>query len=514
MSDDRIRDIVILGGGTAGWMTAAALAKILSVNYANITLVESDEIGTVGVGESTIPQITTFNRMLGLDENEFVAKTRATFKLGIQFVDWSRIGDTYFHPFGTFGLDMAGVQFHSYWLKLNQMGEPYDFGDYSLQKLASERHRFMRGNGSDNSPLGKIDYAFQFDAGHYARFLREFAEARGVVRREGKVVDVDLNGETGFVESVTLSNGSKIAGDFFIDCSGFRGLLIDGAMKTGFIDWTHWLPCDRAIVVPTQVPTLPPFTRATALAAGWQWRIPTQNRHGNGYVYCSKFTTDEEARATLLANVEGPTLAEPRVLKFTAGRREKFWVKNCVAMGLSAGFIEPLESTSIHLIQSGIAKLMALFPDRRFEQADIDRYNRVMANDYERIRDFIILHYNATERDDTPFWNYVRTMSVPEPLKWKMDLFRGTGRLFREGDELFDTVSWSAVMVGQRLNPRGYDSVVDAMGEAEIRKRLSSMRSTLGNSVSAMPSHQTFIAKNCASPDFAFRETRALEPAL
>jgi tryptophan halogenase len=506
MSNDRIQHIVILGGGTAGWMTAAALAKILTTKYAAITLVESDEIGTVGVGESTIPQILTFNRMLGLDENEFVRQTRATFKLGIEFVDWTRKGHAYFHPFGNFGLDMAGVQFHSYWLKLNGLGDPYPLEDYSLQNLASKQNRFMRGNNAPNSPLGKIDYAYQFDAGHYARYLRFYAESRGVVRREGKVTGVEQRSEDGFITALTLAGGEKVEGDFFIDCSGFRALLIEQTLKAGFSDWSHWLPCDRAVVVPSRSTSLPPFTRATARDAGWQWRIPTQNRHGNGYVYCSKFTSDDDARATLLANLEGPPLAEPRVLKFTAGCRQKLWVKNCVAIGLSAGFIEPLESTSIHLVQAGIAKLMALFPEKHFDGADIDRYNRMMVNDYERIRDFIILHYCATERDDTEFWNYVRTMDIPAPLEEKMRLYRGSGRVFREGDELFDTVSWVAVMNGQGLKPRGYDAVVDAMEEKEIRTRLTSMRWTLSNSVAAMPSQQSFIEQNCAADDFIFNK--------
>jgi len=508
MSDNRIRSIVILGGGTAGWMTAAALSKILTTDYAPITLIESEEIGTVGVGESTIPQITTFNRMLALDENEFVRKTRATFKLGIEFVDWKKIGHSYFHPFGTFGRDMGGVQFHSYWLKLHQLGEPHPFDEYSLNKLAAQQEKFMRGNGSANSPLGKIDYAFQFDAGHYAKYLRLYSQARGVVRREGKVVDVNLRAEDGFIESLTLASGERLEADFFIDCSGFRGLLIEQTLKAGYIDWSHWLPCDRAMVVPSQAQSLPSFTRATAHAAGWQWRIPTQNRHGNGYVYSSNHISDEDARATLLANIEGTALAEPRILKFTAGRRKKCWIKNCLAIGLSAGFIEPLESTSIHLVQSGISKLMTLFPNRHFESADIERYNRTLANEYERIRDFIILHYHATARDDTPFWDHVRTMTVPETLQQKLDLFEANGRLFREADELFDTVSLSAVMIGQKSTPRGYDAVVDVMSDEEIRKRLASMRATLENSVAVMPSHRVFIAENCASEDFAFRPTR------
>ncbi len=502
MSDERIRSIVIVGGGTAGWMAAATCARLLKNDYCKITLVESEEIGTVGVGEATIPQIQVFNRMLGVDENEVMRKTHATVKLGIEFVDWARPGHRYLHPFGPYGLDMEGLSFHAFWLKLHQMGEDPDVGEYSLQAIASRRGKFMRPQNIPNSPLRNIAYALQFDAISYARFLREYSEQRGVDRREGRIVDVALRGEDGFIDSLTLADGRRIAGDLFIDCSGFRGLLIEHALKTGYIDWSHWLPCDRAIAVPCDSAGPPePFTRSTARPAGWQWHIPLQHRVGNGYVFSSKFTSDDDAHHTLMANLEGHPRAEPRLLKFTTGMRRKFWNKNVVALGLAAGFMEPLESTSIYLVQSGIAKLFAMFPNRRFEQAEIDRYNRVTTWEYERIRDFLILHYKATERADTPFWNYCRTMGIPDYLADKIRIFESHGRIFRENEELFTDTSWFAVMIGQGIRPRGYDPLVDVLPADETRRRLAQIREVLYGAVDKMTSHSEFLAQNCASDE-------------
>jgi tryptophan halogenase len=502
--NNKLRNIVIVGGGTAGWMAAATFAKFLKNDYCQIRLVESEEIGTVGVGEATIPQINIFNRMLAIDENEFVRETQATFKLGIQFVDWTRVGHRYIHPFGPYGISMEGVSFHSYWLKLRELEPDSDLADYSLQAVACLQGKFMRPVNAGNSPLSKIAYAFHFDAHLYARYLRKFAEQRGVVRTEGKIVEVKQRGEDGHIEALVLDNGTRVDGDFFIDCSGFRGLLIEQTLKTGYEDWSRYLPCNRAVAVPCESGgEFTPYTRSTARPAGWQWRIPLQHRVGNGYVYSSEHLGDDEAAATLLANLDGPARAAPRFLRFVAGRRRSFWNKNCVALGLASGFLEPLESTSIHLVQSGIAHLMTLFPDRSFSQAEVDRYNRVMTWEYERIRDFIVLHYKATERNDSPFWDYCRTMAIPEFLQEKFDIFLDRGRIFRENDELFNDTSWFAVMVGQNLRPRGHDPLVDVLSDDELRSRMAHIKETIMKSAQVMPSHREFIEQNCRAPALA-----------
>jgi tryptophan halogenase len=496
----QIRNIVIVGGGTAGWMTAAALSKFLQKGATRIRVVESEEIGTVGVGESTIPQMRIFNRMLALDENEFVSRTQATFKLAIEFRDWTRIGDSYHHPFGPYGINMDGVSFHSYWLKMHARGEAPDLGEYSLQVMAARKSRFMRPIEAPNSPLSSIAYAFHFDAGLYARYLRELSEQNGVTRTEGKIVDVQLDGESGFVEAVTLTDGQRIEGDLWIDCSGFRGLLIEQWLKTGYEDWSQWLLNDRAWAVPCELgPDRHPVTRATARPAGWQWRIPLQHRVGNGYAYSSKFVSDDEALGTLLSHLEGKPLRDPFMLKFVAGRRLKSWNRNVVAIGLSAGFMEPLESQSIFLIQVAIARLLTMFPDRGFEPADTARFNRLMNFEYERIRDFLVLHFHATERNDTPYWDYCRNMKIPDYLADKMELFRSRGRVFRENDELFNDTSWFAVMVGQGLRPRGYDPLVDEVPLDDLRQRMEHIRTVIGSSAGKMPDHWDFIARNCAA---------------
>ncbi|MBO9545730.1 tryptophan halogenase family protein [Caulobacter sp.] len=496
----RLRRVVIVGGGTAGWMTAAALGRFLKDGYTKVTLVESEAIGTVGVGESTIPQINIFNRMLGLDENDFVKKTKATFKLGIDFVDWKHIGHSYHHPFGPYGVDMEGVSFHAYWLKARAMGLSDDLGEYSLQTVAGRQSKFMRPNGQANSPLGSIAYAFQFDAGLYAKFLREYAEARGIVRQEGRIQSVQQDGESGHVTSVTLESGQVIEGDLFIDCSGFWGLLIEQTLKAGYEDWSHWLLNDRAVAMPCALGgSLAPATRATARPHGWQWRIPLQHRLGNGYAYSSAHVSDDEALADLLANLDGEPLADPNFLRFTAGRRRSSWVKNVIAIGLSAGFMEPLESQSIHLIQVGISRLLAHFPDRRFFQADIDRYNRTMTFEYEKIRDFLILHFKATQRNDTPYWDYLREMEIPDYLADKIALFKGSGRIFRENEELFNDTSWFAVLIGQGILPESWDPMADPMDEGLFKARMAEIKSVIARSAEAMPEHMQFIRDNCAA---------------
>ncbi|MCH7860555.1 tryptophan halogenase family protein [Sphingomonas sp. NPDC092331] len=496
----QIKRILIVGGGTAGWMTAALLGKLFQGLY-EITLIESEEIGTVGVGEATIPAIKKYNELLELDENDFIRRTQGSFKLGIEFVDWAHRGDAYFHSFGVIGQDLGWLRCHQYWLKMRAQGRAADFSAYSINSAAARANKFMRADPKmAESPIGHIAHAFQFDAGLYAKFLRAYAEARGVRRREGKVVDVALGSADGFVQSVTLEDGETIAADLFIDCSGFRGLIIEQAMKTGYEDWTHWLPCDRAIAVPcARTEPFTPYTRATARTAGWQWRIPLQHRTGNGHVYSSAHISDEEAEAQLLANLDGAQLADTNKLRFTTGKRKRIWNRNCVALGLASGFLEPLESTSIHLIQAMVIRLVRLLPDRGFDPATIAEFNRQADFEYARIRDFIILHYKATSRDDTAFWRQCRDMEVPDTLQRKIDLFAANGRVFREDDELFTEESWIQVFLGQGVIPRGYDPLVDIKPEAQVEEYLGNIQRVIARCVGLMPDHAEFVAKTCAA---------------
>jgi len=483
-------------------MSAAILARLIEHAGVSVTLIESEDIGTVGVGEATIPSIRNFNGMLGLDEDDFLRKTQGTFKLGIEFVDWHRVGHRYFHPFGTSGRDVQAIKFHHLWLKLLQLGEP-DLGkldDYNICAVAAAHNRFTRPRGGADSVLASLKYAFHFDAGLYARYLRGYAEALGVTRIEGQVVHVDLRPEDGFIRGVTLKDGRWVEGELFLDCSGFRGLLIGQTLGAGFEDWSHWLPCDRAVAVPCErVAPLLPYTRSTADVAGWRWRIPLQHRTGNGYVYCSQFISDDAAGTRLVSQLEGAPGATPRFLSFKAGRRSTFWVKNCVALGLAAGFIEPLESTSIHLIQVGIAKLMMLFPDRACAPAAIKLYNRSMAAQYEWVRDFIILHYKATERDDTPFWRLCRDMPIPDSLGEKMELFRGSGRALPDVEDVFTDHSWITVMLGQGITPTGYDPLADSLPLQNVRGFVDHVRDVTAKTAAAMPGHADFVDQHCSS---------------
>jgi tryptophan halogenase len=495
MNPNALRKLVVVGGGTAGWMAAAAVSRIMAGSGLRIELVESEEIGTVGVGEATIPDILAFNAMLGIDESEFLRATNGTYKLGIEFRDWTRIGDRYVHPFGLYGINMGGVEFHHHWLKGRSLGDNTPIGDYSINVVAALAGRMEHPRRDlPNSPLAKMAYAFQFDASLYARFLRRLAEANGVVRTEGKIVDVSQNAETGYIEALTLENGTIVEGDFFVDCSGFRGLLIEQTLKAGFEDWTHYLPCDRALAVPCELGgDANPLTRSTARAAGWQWRIPLQHRIGNGYVYSSAHISDDEAAATLLANLDGKPLADPRPLRFAAGHRRKAWDRNVVALGLAGGFLEPLESTSIHLVQTGIARLMTLFPTRNIAQVDVDRFNAQMTQEYSDIRDFLILHYTATERDDSDFWRMCRAIERPARLQNKLALFRANGRIFQENNELFAEPSWLAVLLGQGIEAGSYHPAADTLPDAETLTRLKHIREVVASTAAALPTQAEFL---------------------
>jgi tryptophan 7-halogenase len=496
MNEHRIRQVTIVGGGTAGWMAAAALSALLGKDV-KIRLIESDEIGIVGVGEATIPPLIAYNNMIGLNEDEFLAATKGTFKLGIDFVDWGAPGERYFHPFGPHGQDWRGVHFHQLYLRETKRRPLPAIDDWSMSAAAAALRRFARPPPDARLPLSQLVYAFHFDASLYARFLRGHAERGGVERIEGKIVDVALNGESGHVESVTMADGTTISGELFIDCSGFRGLLIEDKLETGYENWSRWLPCDRAVAVPSKLAGPPePFTRCTARDSGWQWRIPLQHRMGNGIVYSSPYMEREEAEALLLANLEAEPLAEPRHLGFTAGRRNKAWSGNVVSLGLASGFLEPLESTSIHLIQSGIVKLLALFPDKRFDRTERDEYNRQMKDVFEDVRDFIILHYKANRREG-PFWTYCREMELPETLEAKLDLWRGKGRLFREGKELFGNASWVAVLLGQGIVPEDQEPAVDAIDPDTVAEALDKMRLSYESMAKHMPAHGDFVAQAC-----------------
>ena len=489
---------VIVGGGTAGWMAAAALAQAVKGSFGEICLVESEEIGTVGVGEATIPPIQFLNSLLGIDEIDFIKKTQATFKLGIEFKDWTRLGHDYFHPFGPHGSNIEGVSFHHYWMRLREQGDTSSIDDYSMATVAARKGKFAIPPKDLPPNIPSVGYAYHFDAGLYARFLRDYAETRGVKRIEGKIVEVKQRAADGFIEALELEGGKRVEGDFFIDCSGFRGLLIEQTLKTGYEDWSRWLPCDRALAVPCEsVSPMTPFTRSTARAAGWQWRIPLQHRTGNGYVYSSPFISDDEAAATLMANLDGPARADPRLLRFTTGRRKKAWNKNVVALGLAGGFMEPLESTSIHMVQTGVFRLLSLLPVRGHDQASADEYNRLSQIEYEQIRDFLILHYHATERDDSELWNYCRTMEIPDSLKHKIELFRSRARIARFDDQLFAEPSWLAVFLGQGITPDAHDRLADVPPLADVQRRLGEMRQVIGQIADRLPSHDAFIALTC-----------------
>ncbi|TPE62717.1 tryptophan 7-halogenase [Sandaracinobacter neustonicus] len=500
MEDTAIRSILVVGGGTSGWISAAVLARFLDPRKTRITVVESEEIGIVGVGEATVPIIRNLNGLLGIDENDFVAATNGSFKLGIEFRDWGETGNVHFHGFGDFGDDIGGVAPHHHWLKLRRLGDKRRIEDYSLPYALGQRGRFTPPNPESGRGDSDYRYAFHFDAALYAQYLRRMCEARGVVRVEGRITNVAQHAESGDIASVTLADGRVLEADFFIDCSGFRGLLIEQTLKTGYESWQHWLPCDRALAVPSSSEgEPPPFTTSTALEAGWQWRIPLQHRDGNGYVFSSRFTDEDRARELLLANIKGEALAEPRLLQFEGGRRRLAWAHNCVAIGLASGFLEPLESTSIQLIQTAIARLIDYFPERRTNPAIRDEYNRLCANEVERVRDFIILHYCLTRRTE-PMWEFVRSMELPETLAAKIDLWKAMGRVPMMTEESYQEPSWAAIFLGNDVLPDRYDPLVDRIDPDMLARGMAARRADYAAWAERMPTQAAYIRRHCAMP--------------
>jgi tryptophan 7-halogenase len=489
--------IIIVGGGTAGWMTASALARFLPHDRYPITLIESEQIGTVGVGEATIPHIRQFNAMLGIDESEFICATQATYKLGISFENWGKVGDSYIHPFGSFGHAIQGIEFHHYWLHLRALGRAHHLDDYSMACTAAKQNRFAYPDADENSVLSTYAYAFHLDAGLYAGFLRKYAEAKQVCRCEGKVVGVNQDPDSGNIHSLVMESGAHIEGDLFIDCSGFAALLIEKTLRTGFDNWSHWLPCDSAIAVPcNRAGEARAYTRSIARNAGWQWNIPLQHRTGNGHVYCSRYVSDDEALNVLMTNLEGEPTAKPNFIKFTTGRRKHSWNKNCVAVGLASGFLEPLESTSIYLIQVAILKLLEFFPTQGAEDICRTEFNRVLEMEYLRVRDFLILHYHANQRSDGGFWDYCRHMPLPEELQRKINLFMDTAHIEQYDHGLFMTPSWIALYAGQGIFPREYDPRVGDIEHDKLLKYFDQMRNRIATAAQSMPNVMEALQQN------------------
>lgn len=500
------QDFVILGGGTAGWMAAAALANYLKNTDFKITVIESSELGTVGVGEATLPGIRDFNAALGIDEVEFIRATQATFKLGIEFNDWREPGSRFFHPFADYGTSIEGHDFYSCWLRLQKNGMASSLEDYCFSLQLAQQGRFAQPHPSPPTPLAHYHYAFHFDAVLYANFLRRYAENLGVHRIDARVQQVTQHPQSGLIESVTLDNTECIDGDFFIDCSGFKGVLIEQTLQTGYEDWSHWLPCNSAVAVQSTT-TLPPspYTKTTAKFAGWQWRIPLQHRVGNGYVYCNQYLSDQDAQEELLRAIDGPTSTAPKLLRFSTGRRKKFWNKNCIALGLAAGFMEPLESTSIALIQTGISRLLQFFPWRGLNEAEIAEANRVSQLEFERIRDFLILHYKMNQRNDGVFWEYCRNMPIPDSLAHKIQLFKTRGHFINYEQESFNQSSWLTLYNGFGLIPERYDHRVNTLEINELRQQLDNMKLSIANAAQQALTHQNFIARHCAAPEISLQ---------
>ncbi len=501
-----VRQVVIAGGGSAGWMSAAALCSVLAGRGMRITLIESEQIGTVGVGEATLPHLRYFNQRLGIDEPAFMRATGATFKLGIEFAHWGRLGDAYIHPFGDFGSDVDGLGFHHAFLRARAAGSPHALGAYSVPVCMATAGRFAFPAADPSTLASTYSYAYHIDSSLYARFLREFSEARGVKRQEGRIVNVEQDPASGFIRAVVLESGVRVEGELFIDCSGFRGLLIEQTLKAGYEEWKHWLPCDRAIAIPSEgVTDPPPYTQASAERSGWRWRIPLQHRIGNGHVYASDYCSDDEALEVLRAALPGRALAEPNMLRFRTGRRRLAWSHNCVAIGLSAGFLEPLESTGLHLIQLAIMKLVEFFPGRAMEPSLRQEFNRLMQMEVERVKDFLILHYHATERDDSPFWTHCRMLDLPDSLRHKLDTFRETGHVVRYREGLFLEPSWIAVLLGQRCLPRRLDPRIERYPLPTLQAALEALRQRVSDCAEVMPRHQEALERIGNNDDQGWR---------
>ncbi|HEY0892585.1 MAG TPA: tryptophan halogenase family protein [Cellvibrio sp.] len=503
MSHQPIQTVVIVGGGTAGWMAAASLSQFFIQKNIQVTLIESTAIGTVGVGEATIPSIVQFNHSIGLDELDFIRATRASFKLGIQFENWHKTGERFFHPFADYGINFKGVEFQHYFYRLKKNNPTANLQDYSIACQLAKHNHFAQPLETPNSPLADYSYAYHFDAMLYAKVLRELSIGRGVIHLNEKVERVNLRESDGFIESLLLANGNIITGDLFIDCTGFKGLLIEETLKTGYENWQEWLLCDSAIAVQCENTTEPtPYTRVTALDAGWMWQIPLQHRMGNGYVFSSRFLSKESATQTLIEKIAGKPLTNPKPFSFQAGRRKKVWNKNCYALGLASGFLEPLESTSISLIQTGITHLLTFFPDMSFDQAMINEVNRRHQHEMERIRDFIILHYKLTQRDDTEFWRYCQAMKIPDSLEHKIELFKSCGHIVQHDPEAFEKSSWLSIYHGFGISPARTDLRVDYFTDTQISDQLNRIKSALASAASNAISHSEFIRKHCAAPAF------------
>ncbi|MDF3013372.1 MAG: tryptophan halogenase [Cellvibrio sp.] len=503
MSHQPIKKIIIVGGGTAGWMAAASLARFALGKALDITLIESTTIGTVGVGEATIPSIVQFNNSIGLDELDFIRATRASFKLGIQFENWRTQGDHFFHPFADYGINFSGVEFQHYFYRLKKNNPNENLQDYSIGSQLAKHNNFAQPLENANNPLADYSYAYHFDAALYAKVLRELSISRGVMHIDQKIEKVTLRERDGFIDSLLLDNGDIIDGDLFIDCTGFKGLLIEENLQTGYEDWQHWLLCDSAVAAQSLNTEEPkPYTRVTALDAGWMWQIPLQHRTGNGYVFCSRFLDKAKAEAALLQWISGATITTPKSFAFKAGRRKKVWNKNCYALGLASGFIEPLESTSISLIQTGITHLLTFFPDMSFDQAMINEVNRRHQHEMERIRDFIVLHYKLTQRTDTEFWRYCQAMEIPESLAHKIDLFKSSGYLLQHEPEAFEKSSWLSIYNGFGIIPERTDNRIDHFNDADIANQLAKIKHTLDQAGRNAISHGEFIRRHCVAPDF------------